>query len=60
MQRFRQAGLNPNLIYGKGSASAGNADAIKTPDVKQGQFINPDFNSLIQGPASVISQYFDV
>lgn len=27
MQRYQEAGLNPNLIYGTGSASAGNASA---------------------------------
>lgn len=29
MDRFREAGLNPNLIYGTGTASAGLADAVK-------------------------------
>lgn len=28
MQRYRQAGLNPNLIYGSGQSSAGQAGAI--------------------------------
>lgn len=28
MKRFKDAGLNPNLIYGNGSASAGNAGTI--------------------------------
>lgn len=30
MQRYQQAGLNPNLIYGTGSASAGNAGSSPT------------------------------
>lgn len=30
MERYKAAGLNPNLIYGSGSASAGNAGPIKT------------------------------
>ncbi|MEM0173651.1 MAG: hypothetical protein QXI16_03995, partial [Sulfolobaceae archaeon] len=29
MQRLKEAGLNPNLIYGSGQASTGNADAPK-------------------------------
>lgn len=28
MSRYREAGLNPNLIYGSGSASAGNAASV--------------------------------
>lgn len=32
MARFKQAGLNPHLIYGKGTA--GNTTALKSPDVK--------------------------
>ena len=31
MERFKQAGLNPHLIYGKGSASAGTADNRAAP-----------------------------
>lgn len=31
MKRYQEAGLNPNLIYGSGSASAGNASSIATP-----------------------------
>lgn len=33
MQRLKEAGLNPNLIYGSGNASAGNADAAKQAQV---------------------------
>ena len=36
MQRYQDAGLNPNLIYGQGSASAGNQSQIaryETPDL---------------------------
>lgn len=32
MQRFKEAGLNPHLIYGKGTA--GNATAMRSPDIK--------------------------
>lgn len=33
MQRLKEAGLNPNLIYGDGKASTGNADAPKPAHV---------------------------
>lgn len=33
MQRLREAGLNPNLMYGSGQASTGNADAPKPAHV---------------------------
>lgn len=32
MERFKRAGLNPNLIYGNG-ASASNAGPVQTPDI---------------------------
>lgn len=41
MQRFRDAGLNPNLIYGQGNS--GNAGAIPTPDVQPVNFREPKF-----------------
>ena len=31
MKRFREAGLNPNLMYGNGSAASGNADMPSAP-----------------------------
>jgi len=40
MQRFRDAGLNPHLIYGQGNA--GNAAPIPTPDTLPVQFRGPD------------------
>lgn len=33
MARYQEAGLNPNLIYGSGSASAGNSTSIPTPQM---------------------------
>lgn len=41
MQRFRDAGLNPNLIYGQGNS--GNAGSIPTPDVSPVNFREPRF-----------------
>ncbi|AXL14946.1 DNA pilot protein [Microviridae sp.] len=60
MERLRAAGLNPNLIYGKGAGAANQADQIKTADVKQAQFNAPDFSYLSQGTNSAINTYFDV
>lgn len=62
MQRFKDAGLNPNLIYGRGSE--GNAGSINVPS--QGHF-NPKApeygNSLAQaglGLGSSIARYVDL
>lgn len=41
MGRFKEAGLNPNLIYGTGSASAGNADKVGSYDRANMEFNNP-------------------
>lgn len=40
MKRFRDAGLNPHLIYGQGNS--GNASPIPTPDTLPVQFRGPD------------------
>lgn len=42
MQRLKEAGLNPNLIYG-GSGNSGQAAPIQTPDVQSAQFRSTDF-----------------
>lgn len=36
MKRYREAGLNPNLIYGNGTSSAGNAGSAPTMQAHQG------------------------
>lgn len=46
MQRFQDAGLNPNLIYGQGNS--GNSGAISTPDVQAPQFRSPEFGRGVQ------------
>lgn len=48
MQRFQEAGLNPNLIYGQGTP--GNAAQIQTPDTQPAQFRVPDFGDISQTP----------
>lgn len=57
MQRYKDAGLNPNLIYGN-SNSGGSAGSIATPDIQQTQFRTPDISG-IQGAGSVLSQFQD-
>jgi hypothetical protein len=52
MKRFQEAGLNPNLIYGRGSS--GLASPIKTPDVQAAQFRAPQVDL-----GSVLGSYFD-
>lgn len=44
MQRFEEAGLNPNLIYGQGSA--GNAGSIPTPEVQPVNFKSTRFDKI--------------
>lgn len=55
MQRLKNAGLNPNMLYDKTGAviPAGN---INTPDVQSGQFRTPDFGSIGTG---LVQGYFD-
>lgn len=45
MQRFKDAGLNPALIYGQGSS--GQAGQIPTPDVQNVQFRTPEWGNAI-------------
>lgn len=51
MARFREAGLNPHLIYGKGSAGTAGSPAqvgsVRAPDVKQ--YTRPEMRSITQG-----------
>lgn len=53
MERYREAGLNPNLIYGSGSASAGNASApaagMSLPTTRPGHVENymPNITQLL-------------
>lgn len=46
MQRFKEAGLNPNLIYGQGNS--GNAGSIPVPDVQSAQFRTPEWGNAIK------------
>lgn len=55
MERYREAGLNPNLIYGSGTASAGNASS---PPQYQAPNIQWDVGKLDFG--SALSMYNDL
>lgn len=57
MQRFQKAGLNPNLIYGKGATTE--AGPIRSTDVKQWspKAIETDLGATVGG---AINTYFDV
>lgn len=57
MQRLKEAGLNPNLIYGSGQASTGNADAPKPAHVAttSNELASFNNNQAIQ----MLSQYND-
>lgn len=47
MQRFKDAGLNPNLVYGQGTP--GNASQIPTPDVQSAPARSPEWGGALQG-----------
>jgi len=57
MSRFKQAGLNPNLIYGQGNS--GNAGSIATPDVQKPEFRVPEFGNAISQAGTTIGNYMD-
>lgn len=47
IERLRNAGLNPALLYGgSGAGASGQAGSIATPDVKSAQFSTVDFGAL--------------
>lgn len=52
MQRYKEAGLNPNLIYGQMSNSA----AIRSTDMKHPDFVAPK----LQNTGQVMNNYIDL
>lgn len=58
MQRFKDAGLNPNLIYGQGNP--GNAGAISTPDIQRPEFRTPDFSGVTNLGSNVLAGYMSM
>lgn len=58
VKRLRQAGLNPNLLYGNGSAATGNAGEISAADVPSTPTSVPyDFSQASNGLASGLAMY---
>lgn len=58
VRRLRAAGLNPNLLYGNGSAATGNASDISPADVPSTPSSVPyDFSQASNGIASALAQY---
>lgn len=57
MQRLKEAGLNPNLIYGSGQASTGNADAPKSAHVATTSNALASFNN--NNAIQMLSAYQD-
>ncbi len=55
MQRFKEAGLNPNLIYGRGDS--GSAQPLETPTTAEYQAPRTDFNPSIPDFTNVLGQY---
>ena len=54
MQRFKEAGLNPNLIYGQMS----NAPAVRSTDMKAPDFVAPRLDTSKVG--SMVQDYYDI
>jgi len=52
MQRYKEAGLNPNLIYGQMS----NSPTIRSTDMKQPDFVAPK----LQNTGQVMNNYLDL
>lgn len=61
MQRYKDAGLNPNLIYGSGSGSSGNATAISSvaPARMERASVQPVnyFQGIAQGMSQAMSAF---
>jgi len=58
IQRFQEAGLNPNLIYGQGNA--GNASPISTPDVQRVDFKSPQWGNAVSEGLTAFSAMYDL
>lgn len=61
MQRYKDAGLNPNLIYGSGSGSSGNATAVSSvaPARMERASVQPVnyFQGIAQGMSQAMSAF---
>lgn len=58
VKRLREAGLNPNLMYGNGSAATGMADSVTSADIPGTPGTIPyDFSQASNGIADSIARY---
>lgn len=58
MERFKAAGLNPNLMYGQGNN--GNSSPISTPDVQPLNLRNPEWGNALGGGLAKLSAIADI
>lgn len=57
MARYKEAGLNPNLIYGQSNT----AGSISTPDVQQGTSRSPEWgNAMSAGALTYLNGIYDL
>ena len=59
MQRYKEAGLNPNLIYGTGTSSAGNTSLPSTSQTAKYQAPRQEYNYQPNNFGAVLGQYQD-
>lgn len=59
MQRYQEAGLNPNLVYSNGG-SAGNAGQIQVPDMQRADLRAPEWGNAIPSGISAFSAIYDL
>lgn len=61
MERLKNAGLNPALVYGQNASGAsGAAGSINSPSAHRPDFKTPDLSGLTQAGASTINTLFDI
>lgn len=58
MQRWQEAGLNPNLIYGQGNS--GNAGPVNTPDMQRVDLRSPEWGNAVGSGISAFSAIYDL
>ena len=59
MQRFQDAGLNKNLIYGQGNS--GNAGSVQTPDVQAVHFQSPQWGDAVkEAPLAFMNAIYEL
>lgn len=57
MQRYKEAGLNPALMYQQGSS--GQALGLPTPDVQKPEFRTPEWGNAISAAGTTAANYWD-